>query len=334
MSAGAVGAGALTTLIAASLAGAAMGGPPRLALPIDCTPGQDCFVQNFVDRDPGPGAVDFLCGPLTYDGHKGTDIRLPSRAAMRAGVTVRAAAAGRVTAVRDGMADGDYLAGRAAAIEGRECGNGVVIDHGDGWVTQYCHMKMGSILAQPGQRVEAGTPIGLVGLSGKTEFPHLHIAVRKDGAIVDPFDPDGGSCGTPAEGTLWLDAPPYVPGALLSAGVATVVPDYESVRTGTPLPVERVVLAADAPAIVGWGFAFGVRKGDRMIFTIDAPSGRIFEHALTLERPQAQAYRAAGRRAPAGGWPAGTYRVSVELRRGDQSLGRREITVEVTPRRP
>lgn len=332
MAAGRAAAGTLA--VAALWAGAAMADPPALSLPLDCTPGQDCFVQNYVDRDPGPGAVDFLCGPLTYDGHKGTDIRLASRAAMLAGVTARAAAPGRVVAVRDGMADGDYLAGRAAAIEGRECGNGAVIDHGDGWVTQYCHMKRGSLLVKPGQRVARGAPIGQVGLSGKTEFPHLHIAVRKDGAIVDPFDPDGGRCGTPAERTLWADALPYVPGGLLSVGAGGAVPDYEAVRTGTAEPAERVTLSADAPALVGWGFAFGVRKGDRMVFSIDGPQGAVFRHEAVLDKDQAQAYRAAGRRAPAGGWPPGAYRVSVELLRGGESLGRKEITVEVVAGQP
>ncbi|MCG6904806.1 MAG: M23 family peptidase, partial [Rhodobacter sp.] len=50
--------------------------PLRLDLPIDCVIGDSCFVQNYVDRDPGPGAVDFACHGLTYDGHQGTDIAL------------------------------------------------------------------------------------------------------------------------------------------------------------------------------------------------------------------------------------------------------------------
>ena len=78
---------------------------PHLALPLDCTLGESCFIQNYVDDDPGPGAADFTCGALTYDGHKGTDFALTSIAAMEAGVTVRAAAPGVVRGVRDGMPD-------------------------------------------------------------------------------------------------------------------------------------------------------------------------------------------------------------------------------------
>jgi hypothetical protein len=41
-----------------------------------CELGKICFVQNYVDVDPGPAALDFTCGSATYDGHKGIDIRL------------------------------------------------------------------------------------------------------------------------------------------------------------------------------------------------------------------------------------------------------------------
>ena len=38
-----------------------------------------------------------------------------------------------------------------------------------------------------GDTVVAGQRLGLVGLSGMTEFPHLHFEVAKGGAVVDPF---------------------------------------------------------------------------------------------------------------------------------------------------
>ena len=55
-----------------------------LAFPADCTLGQDCYIQQYHDHDPGPEATDYTCGPLSYDGHDGTDIALPTRAAMAA----------------------------------------------------------------------------------------------------------------------------------------------------------------------------------------------------------------------------------------------------------
>ena len=84
-----------------------------LALPIDCRPGVDCWILRYVDHDPGPGVRDYACGKLAGDGHKGTDFAIRDQAAMVAGVEVRAAAAGIVDALRDGMPD-QILEGTAA----------------------------------------------------------------------------------------------------------------------------------------------------------------------------------------------------------------------------
>src|SRR5215213_7064057 len=146
---------------------------PRLRLPVACQIGQTCFVQHYVDQDPGPGARDFQCGSLTYDGHNGTDFRLPSAAAQTAGIDVLAAADGKVLRIRDGMEDVSVRAGGQESVDGSECGNGAVITHAGGWETQYCHMARGSVSVRPGDEVRAGQKIGRIGLSGITEFPHL-----------------------------------------------------------------------------------------------------------------------------------------------------------------
>ncbi len=54
----------------------------------------------------------------------------------------------------------------------------MLIDHDGGWQTQYCHMKKGSIRVREGDAGAVGTPLGEVGLSGMTEFPHVHFTVR------------------------------------------------------------------------------------------------------------------------------------------------------------
>ena len=166
-------------------------------------PGADCWALRYVDHEPGPGMRDYMCGGLTGDGHKGTDIAIRDLATMAAGVEVRAAAAGVVDALRDGMADvGVDEAGRQA-IEGKECGNGIRLAHGDGWTTWYCHLRRGSLMVKQGDRVEAGQPLALVGLSGETSFPHCIStcarasggrSVRGDRAAADgpgrqPFGP-------------------------------------------------------------------------------------------------------------------------------------------------
>lgn len=298
----------------------------ELALPVACVPGETCYVQNLFDHDPGPGATDHACGTLAYDGHDGTDIAVPTLAQMAAGVAVLAAAPGLVRAVRDGMPDHAQGTAGAPDVTGRECGNGVVIDHGNGWETQYCHMARGSVAVAPGDSVDTGTPLGRIGLSGQTEFPHLHLAVRKDGAEIDPFDPDGEIlCGTLSDTTLWADPLPYVPGGITDTGWATTVPDYAAIRAG--LADETVTSAA--PALVLWALIFGGRAGDVVEIDITGPQGAVVDHAEALPRDQALFFRAAGLRAPPGGWPVGSYAGTVRLIRDGQPVSTQAATLSI-----
>ena len=188
MSIGRAGAGILAALAVAGPVLAADSPPPALDLPITCAVGTDCWVVNYVDLDPSPDTRDYACGKTTYDGHKGVDFAIRDLEAMAKGVPVLAAAAGTVEGVRDGMADLDAgRPGGRAAIAGRECGNGVLVDHGGGWTTQYCHLRLNSVRVKKGDRVEKSQTIGMVGHSGLAEFPHVHIQLAKDGRIVDPF---------------------------------------------------------------------------------------------------------------------------------------------------
>jgi len=155
---------------------------PELIIPLECEIGKDCDIQNYMDHKPGVGFQDYQCGGLGYDGHKGTDFRLPNLKWMREGVQVVASADGRVRAIRDEMPD---ISGQLKSIEGKEAGNSVAVMHGNGWETQYSHLRLGSVTVKPGQEVKAGQALGLVGLSGKTEFPLVHLAVRQRGKPVD-----------------------------------------------------------------------------------------------------------------------------------------------------
>ncbi|WP_010138591.1 peptidoglycan DD-metalloendopeptidase family protein [Oceanicola sp. S124] len=307
------------------LPGAAEAEAPRLALPLDCQPGRDCFLQNYVDHAPGPDAQDFTCGPLSYDDHRGTDFALPSLAAMEAGVQVRAAAPGIVTGRRDGMIDRLYAPDEDARIDGRDCGNGVVIDHGAGWVTQYCHMRQGSVVVREGQEVTAGTPLGLVGLSGRSQFPHLHLSVRKDGADVDPFAPDGAETCGPRGAPLWSEPLDYVPGGLISLGFLDALPDFAQVRAGS---ATRASLPSDAPALVLWAFAFGVRQGDVLRLDIRAPDGPWQSQDFTLDRTQAQLFRATGKRLRQP-LPPGLYTGRAALIRDGEILSQRTGAVQI-----
>ena len=61
----------------------------------------------------------------------------------------------------------------------------MVIEHIDGYQTLYGHMSKS--LAKKGDRVSQGTKIGLVGSTGYSTGPHLHLTVYKNSKPVDPL---------------------------------------------------------------------------------------------------------------------------------------------------
>lgn len=313
-------------LIACLMAPAAAGAFD-LVLPVDCRLGETCFIQHYPDHDPGPGAQDHACGSLTYDGHDGTDIALPSLAAMRAGVAVLAAAPGVVRGMRDGRPDIRVSDPAAPPLDGLDCGNGVAIQHEGGYETQYCHLKQGSLRVKPGDRVELGTPLGEVGLSGNTEFPHLHLTLRRNGVALDPAAPEPQGCGLPGADRppdLWqADLPPPT-GGLIAAGFAPQVPEFAAIKEGiVPQPT------AKSGGMVLWAYLYGTRAGDILALNLQGPEGRIIADRLTLERTQAQSFRAIGKRLRAARWPAGDYQGTATLTRDGAEIDRIEARLSL-----
>ncbi len=65
-------------------------------------------------------------------------------------------------------------------------GNHIEINHGFGYLTLYAHLSKYKV--RPGQRVKRGDIIGYVGSTGRSQAPHLHYEVHKDGKVTNPIN--------------------------------------------------------------------------------------------------------------------------------------------------
>ena len=301
--------------------------PPQLDFPLKCTVGHDCFIQQFMDMEAGPGDADFKCGTLTHNNHRGTDIRIRTLKQMEKGVAVVAADDGVVFNLKDGVQDqyfSDYSKEKQKQVYSQDLGNFVVIHHGHSWNTFYVHLKKDSIRVVKGQRVSKGEILGYVGMSGLTEFPHLHFELRHNNDPIDPFtgQENGAACGT-FDRAYWSDLAlkqmPYYPTFFINTGFSEKRPeDRKDLETG----VKRIEqLDPRAPTLFFWTYYIGSQEGDKLTIEMFDPKGaRLKTHtSLPAGKDQINKYIFIGVKKPTGGWVAGKYsgKITVNRRNGE-----------------
>ncbi len=294
--------------------------PITFEIPIDCNIGKDCFIQKYVDTDSSDEYRDHTCGLLTSPNHKGTDFRLRDYVALEKGVAVQAAADGIVSAHRDGVRDINIRFNKEYDSK-QGCGNVVIINHGSGWNSWYCHMKNGSVTVKKGDKVTAGQKLGLVGLSGETEYPHLHFQVSYYDKIIDPFTTKsiGTGCQTSTPvNSLWSDNAlsklEYNNGHLLISGITNEDINSEKARNGKS---NGTNFLANSDNIFIWADVTAPRKGDTLRFTIKQPDQEPQTYTRIFGKSKAVMFDAIKLRKGGDIFSRGKYFVTIQMTRNN-----------------
>ena len=168
-------------------------------------------ISNFVDHNPSfpDQLLDYNCGMRTYDtmngyNHTGVDIfnyPFSWNKMDRDEVAIVAAADGTIVFKSDGNFDRNCSFGSGNW-------NAVYLLHPDGTISWYGHMKKDSLTAKPvGATVVQGEFLGIVGSSGNSTGPHLHLEIYAPGnQLRDPYQ---GPCNSMNTESYWQNQLPY-----------------------------------------------------------------------------------------------------------------------------
>lgn len=191
------------------------GGPPQLQAPPELT---------------GPARLDWPVEIVHITSDFGWRIDPVSGRGTRlhGGLDLRGAIGDLVLSVAEGSI---VFAGHDALL-----GNHVIIDHGLGVQSYYGHLS--DVLVHAGLAVDRGATIGLVGNTGRSAAPHLHLTIKVDGVAVDPM----GLIGQPLHNPSALTLRPIDPAAAAPSSAAGADPTEAeadaTVKAGGPAPAE------------------------------------------------------------------------------------------------
>ena len=176
-------------------------------------------ISNFVDLNPPNAAnvLDWNCGTRSYAlssvqsppngySHSGDDLFLwpfPWLLMDQRKIDIVAAAPGTIIGKFDGNPDRNCSFNSNAP-------NAVYVQHADGSVAWYFHMKSGSLTAKPvGATVAVGEFLGNVGSSGSSTAPHLHFEIHSSLSNYQILDSFSGTCNAAQNASLWAVQPAY-----------------------------------------------------------------------------------------------------------------------------
>lgn len=282
----------------------------KLSLPVEGDVGNDFWIVNYVDHSTDSGVVrDYQCGKQSYDGHQGTDFALRSFRHMDSGVYAIAAAPGKVVAVVDSLFDRNKIVDRSLGY-----GNYIAIEHAEGCITYYAHLRRSSAVVKLGDRVRTGQRLGLIGSSGTSEDPHLHFEVWLN---VDPFT---GGCAS--RYVRWDGQPAYeTTYSLLDADITTWPASLDTLRERPPA---ASLIAKQDTSVTFWSLQQHVSAKDVLAIQWRTPDNELwFSYEAAIDKASTYYYWWSWIRRPtiAGKW-------TVEYRHNDSLVATRSFIVQ------
>lgn len=168
-------------------------------------------ISNYLDQNTAfPNQItDYNCGSRSYDtasgyNHQGYDIYTwPfwwKQMELNQAINI-AAADGQIIGKVDGSFDRNCDFNSDPA-------NAVFLQHSDGSITWYLHMKNGALTSKGvGESVTQGEFLGVIGSSGSSTGPHLHFETYDSNSNL--IDPNVGPCNSLNSDTWWNNQKPY-----------------------------------------------------------------------------------------------------------------------------
>ncbi len=167
-------------------------------------------ISNYVDHNSNIGELtDYNCGTRSYDTesgyhHRGIDyFSWPFSWELMDDdmIEIIAAAPGTIIGKDDGNDD------KSCSFNSSNW-NAIYIEHADGSIAWYGHLKNGSISSKSvGETVAVGEYLGVMGSSGNSTGPHLHLEIYdSNDNLIDPYE---GSCNPTTSSTWWDNQEEY-----------------------------------------------------------------------------------------------------------------------------